>query len=484
MSWGRSVSNNTAGSLRMPSVPQFQDQAAAMKALKETSSSRLTVIIDDTKCDAFFVYISESDPACSDIIKALNTKGRAYVYTHEHPNFLLRVAFKENVPNGHIVMSEVQAGNLHVCSKEPYEWRLFDNWDSLSTLHDLTLEVRHRFSVNKLSTINSKQLNSKCLKLLFGLVVTVNELFLIHFEGLELVCRLINLTPEKDDVEAEEEDDMILPDYYIGIVDAETRVYLEVDEAVCKSTLIIEGAVSKEASPPLKNIVNVTTSDDEIFPVKTKLLRPCLALTSAVQAGKGVYADAVKDVSVDIDCCTFDRILLFLEAQFKGHNFDILPEHLEEMSTAADMLKLQPLKDLCDRKRGAFESRVRREPIPYDEIVTRNRRIDGSEQETLLIMDGMVFDITRWLPEHPGGSTIIPEQALNMDSTVFFEIYHVSRQSFLYLKEFYIGELRDSDLAIVPKSRGESSAGFLAVLKAHTPWRLDLVKNAPTVKSF
>ncbi len=109
-------------------------------------------------------------------------------------------------------------------------------------------------------------------------------------------------------------------------------------------------------------------------------------------------------------------------------------------------------------------------------------------------MSGMVFDITRWLDEHPGGSRIIPEQgrfcycmlydffdyifiyaciilyvyiyvyiythiilrmyflyaALSVDSTIFFEIYHVSKQSFLYLKEFYIGELSEEDRLKVP----------------------------------
>ena len=36
--------------------------------------------------------------------------------------------------------------------------------------------------------------------------------------------------------------------------------------------------------------VGVTTSDGEFFPVKARLLRPCLSLTSAVQSGKGVHA--------------------------------------------------------------------------------------------------------------------------------------------------------------------------------------------------
>ena len=34
-----------------------------------------------------------------------------------------------------------------------------------------------------------------------------------------------------------------------------------------------------------------------------------------------------------------------------------------------------------------------------------------------VVMDGMVFDLEAWLPEHPGGATIIPAQALNRTYT-------------------------------------------------------------------
>ena len=34
----------------------------------------------------------------------------------------------------------------------------------------------------------------------------------------------------------------------------------------------------------------------------------------------------------------------------------------------------------------------------------------------------MILDVTRWLPEHPGGSTIIPTQALNIECSRFFEV--------------------------------------------------------------
>eukprot|EP00955_Chlamydomonas_euryale_P039538 351451-Chlamydomonas_euryale.AAC.5 len=33
-----------------------------------------------------------------------------------------------------------------------------------------------------------------------------------------------------------------------------------------------------------------------------------------------------------------------------------------------------------------------------------------------------VLDIKSWLPEHPGGSSIIPRQSLNCDCARFFEV--------------------------------------------------------------
>jgi len=241
------------------------------------------------------------------------------------------------------------------------------------------------------------------------------------------------------------------------------------------------------------------------------------------QAGRGVHASAAPSCVVGVDCCTFDRVLLFLEAHAMGRPFDVLPEHLEGMAQvnriwlsrsieagsphssytlyvlhdyshscrsslvlfsrlwspfplvqAAEALNLAPLRDLIATKRGAFESRVRQEPIALSEVKRRNASgraarakraaaqfrndddeggsgsgsgvdalevkegdeedskagMSGSDEgseETLLLLDGMVLDVSRWLEEHPGGSSIIPTQALDRDCTVFFEIYHVRR---------------------------------------------------------
>ena len=59
--------------------------------------------------------------------------------------------------------------------------------------------------------------------------------------------------------------------------------------------------------------MHVTTSDGEVFPVHRTLLRSCIALTKAVRDTQS----AQPEVSVDVDCATFDRVLLFLEAASK-----------------------------------------------------------------------------------------------------------------------------------------------------------------------
>ncbi|CAI7815949.1 unnamed protein product, partial [Closterium sp. NIES-53] len=183
-------------------------------------------------------------------------------------------------------------------------------------------------------------------------------------------------------------------------------------------------------------VVNLLSSDDELFPVKKALLRPCLALTKAVHD----TGSEPPTVQLAIDCLLLDRVLLFLEEDFKGQGgdfqFDI--NLIQDLREAASALGLKSLQDLCDQRQGLFESRIRE--YTFAEVVERN--VGGN---CWLLLDGMVLDVTRWLPEHPGGDTIIPNQGLNRDCTVFFELYHSSRESFLYLRHFYMGELKEED---------------------------------------
>jgi len=56
-----------------------------------------------------------------------------------------------------------------------------------------------------------------------------------------------------------------------------------------------------------------------------------------VKAGRGVHARAAPSCAVGVDCCTFDRVLLFLEAHAMGRPFDVLPEHLDGMAQVYEL---------------------------------------------------------------------------------------------------------------------------------------------------
>jgi len=130
---------------------------------------------------------------------------------------------------------------------------------------------------------------------------------------------------------------------------------------------------------------------------------------------------------------------------------------------------------------GDFEKRLR--TYRWAEVEAHNAR--GG---CWVVMDGMVCDVERWLPEHPGGETIIPQQARGVDSTVWFELYHASRESFAFIKEFYIGEILAEDRAKVPRvhdatglanASGEASDDFMQQLRGHCdPFRIDASKPA------
>ena len=68
-------------------------------------------------------------------------------------------------------------------------------------------------------------------------------------------------------------------------------------------------------------------SDGETFPVHRTLLRPCIALTKAVRDTSCVG----KEVDVAVDCATFDRVLLYLEAATRG----VSPVHVHVHTNAA-----------------------------------------------------------------------------------------------------------------------------------------------------
>ncbi|CAO2610276.1 Cytochrome b5 type B [Lemmus lemmus] len=75
-----------------------------------------------------------------------------------------------------------------------------------------------------------------------------------------------------------------------------------------------------------------------------------------------------------------------------------------------------------------------------EEVAKRN-----SAEETWMVIHGRVYDITRFLSEHPGGEEVLLEQA-GADATESFEDVGHSPDAREMLKQYYIGDVHPSDL--------------------------------------
>ena len=318
-----------------------------------------------------------------------------------------------------------------------------------------------------------------------------------------------------------------------GVVDARTAVFLHAEGDDRSGTTVgggarvtgsrsrrdADGAAEAEAAAAAET-VTVTTNDGEVFPVHRSLLRPCIALTRAIReaapegaASSGKRAEwekaarreresgggtPVEDgdsddgdsdsndsnarpdaprvpatADVDVDCAGFDRALAWLEAESLGRahpEYDI--RVVESMAATAETLGLRSLADACAARLGTHASRVR---VRRWADITAHNDAGGA----WLVVDGMVLDVKRWLPEHPGGDKIIPAQSLNAEAARHFELYHSSRESFLYLKHFYVGEVFADDRASVPLVPGPpASDDFLQQLREYTDdFRVDAAES-------
>ncbi|XP_032468086.1 cytochrome b5 type B isoform X2 [Phocoena sinus] len=80
-----------------------------------------------------------------------------------------------------------------------------------------------------------------------------------------------------------------------------------------------------------------------------------------------------------------------------------------------------------------------------EEVAKRN-----SPKEIWLVIHGRVYDVTRFLNEHPGGEEVLLEQA-GGDATESFEDVGHSSDAREMLKQYYIGDVHPNDL----KPRGD-----------------------------
>lgn len=451
MPWN--ANNNAPGALRAPGVQ------------KAIVANRTCIVLKTVRS----VFGNDTPSAFVHPDTKLNSD---FMHPRKHGQCIVRMEKSDKVDVGCVMLSDIQKSNLELCDFQKEEWFAYDV--GTANVAD-AISIRISLMEDEGIVMDYKSIQNKLNFYLRNHVISLNERFIVDMEHKQFLLQCMDIHAQ-DALETE----YTMPDVFRAKIDKDTVFYI-VDDVQSENFQIL-GLPQRIPKCDIvnENVVQVETSDEEMFPVKKKLLYPCIALTSAVQSGRGVHKDASNTISINVDCCTFDRVLLYLEHEVRGSsdNYELEACHAQSLLVAANTLGCIGLKDTCQRILGELESRVRKHAIRWEEVLAQNQN-----KNIWLVMQGMVFDVTRWLTEHPGGSTIIPQQALNMDCTVMFEIYHSSRQSFRYLKQFYIGEIAKHDLDLIPPSAtGKVSDAFLETFDEYTKWRITPLEK--TFKSF
>ncbi|KAG8571379.1 hypothetical protein GDO81_011621 [Engystomops pustulosus] len=95
-----------------------------------------------------------------------------------------------------------------------------------------------------------------------------------------------------------------------------------------------------------------------------------------------------------------------------------------------------------------------------DEIQKHNH-----SKSTWIIIHNKVYDVTRFLEEHPGGEEVLREQA-GGDATETFEDIGHSTDARNMSKEFIIGELHPDDLSKIQKP----TETFITTAESESSW--------------
>ncbi|CCD25591.1 Cyb5p NDAI_0F02730 [Naumovozyma dairenensis CBS 421] len=100
----------------------------------------------------------------------------------------------------------------------------------------------------------------------------------------------------------------------------------------------------------------------------------------------------------------------------------------------------------------------------YEEIAKHN-----SPDDTWIVIEGKVYDVSKFLDEHPGGEEIIFELA-GTDATENFEDIGHSDDALKILKKMYIGDLDKASkpVKVVPKvevtRKSDENGGLLVCM--------------------
>jgi hypothetical protein len=201
--------------------------------------------------------------------------------------------------------------------------------------------------------IDAKCVTQQYSSLLHGCIISSEDIYTTQYLSEQIVGRIAELSPvinqeneNESENDNENDEDYEIVDTYRGIVGLETEFFVILENSSINWDL--KNSPKMSIIPPHKDLINVYTKDNEHFPVLRRLLRPCITLTSVVQKGRGIYdqknsksihetvngSEGIvnknteinngferiqkenqneNDVTVDVEACSFDKVLLYLE---------------------------------------------------------------------------------------------------------------------------------------------------------------------------
>ena len=267
--------------------------------------------------------------------------------------------------------------------------------------------------VKEAIVVDAQKLSQQLLNQALHSILTVNECVILQDNDVEVVGRIARVCLEDSsqgiaivDENTNTASAAGMEEPFRGRVGIHTEFYISASSKGPQSELTVLNPRVLGERPLPQDVVHITTSDGEWFPIRRVLLAPCIKLTHCVQAGRGKYQtiptltddekspDAPKEddgrphVKINVDCCTFDRVLLFILSILypEEHSFALDLSEINTLMDASKELGLQSLEDMCLMQTSSFNSRVRKDRyIRFEEVRRRN-----NSGELLIVLDGMV----------------------------------------------------------------------------------------------
>lgn len=255
--WKRGTQNNSAGAIRKGHIREFLEPSSK----SQSAVGKLNILLLQNSPlkheydEVNFALVCDIEHGLPNVFHKYLVNNSMYIHSHKHPRCVLLAVCNPNVPAGCIIMSEIQCLNSKVCVGEHEDWTVYqgDHFqydaregvigdtdlriaDQVPQLHDVTVCVRPRFptynddGTPRVHTVDANVISHKIAKLLFGCIVSVDELLKITLEdNCSIICRINEVAAHEDEV-LNEEDDFVIEDCHRGTFEADTVIIYNISQ--------------------------------------------------------------------------------------------------------------------------------------------------------------------------------------------------------------------------------------------------------------